>query len=148
MRWSLCIVVGLALACGAGASGPPSWSRAEVARESNDGWSPEVGGFRLQLAKAVRTADGNLQFLIVAHATPAARRRLGAGEKISLHLSDERGVQTTWAGPVPLGGGWTGGKTQHSWHWGGAPATMVYAHVEWTNRGLKTKRLRIRLPPK
>lgn len=148
MKWFACVLIGLALACGAGASGPASWSRAVVTQESDDGWSPEVGGFRLQLAKAVRNADGSLQFQIIAHATPAARRRLGAGEKISLHVSDARGVVNMKAGPVPLNMAWAGGKVQHGWGWWGTPATVVYAQVEWENRGLKTKKLRIRPAPK
>lgn len=149
MKWLLCGVLGLGLVCGAGASGPPSWEKAEAVRDEEEGWSRAVGGLRLQLAKAVRHPDGSLSFTIYAHATPAALRRLGAGERISLHLSDARGLGTTMAGPVPLNvGGWDGGKIRHSWGWSGAPATMTYAHVEWTGRGLATKRMRIRPSPR
>ena len=144
-----CVLVGLGLACGAGASGPPSWEKAEATRDEEEGWSREVGGLRLQLAQAVRHPDGSLSFTIYAHATPAALRRLGAGERISLHLSDARGLETTMAGPVPLNmAGWVGGKVRHGWGWSGAPASMTFAHVEWTGRGLATRKFRIRPAPR
>lgn len=145
MKWSLGMALGLSLIGGVQASGPRSWDAAEVTR-LEEGWSREVGGFRLRLTSATRDAGGRLRFTMLIRATPAALRGMRDPVHLTLRIYGPGGPSTGMSAytPVRNSAAWKGGQLKWSWTWVGAPATITHAHIEWGKNGPVAPKTRIR----